>query len=102
MIASTRVATAPAPLDGPTSRRRAGPSGRLPFCVLRTLVAHIGDELRLVLACDLEILDSFGKLAGARLHFLQQVELFPRSLRCGDLVRFLSCSWLAKRAQVEL
>jgi hypothetical protein len=33
-------------------------------------MAHIGDELRLVLAC--EIFDSLGKLTRTCLHFLEQ------------------------------
>ena len=36
------------------------------------LVAHVGDELRLVLAGDLEVLDGLGKFARARLHLLEQ------------------------------
>src|SRR5262249_36612719 len=35
-------------------------------------MAHVGHELVLVLARDLEVFDSFGKLARARLHLLKQ------------------------------
>src|SRR5262249_54525325 len=36
------------------------------------LVAHVGHELILVLARDLKVFDSFGKLTRARLHFVEQ------------------------------
>jgi len=35
-------------------------------------VAHVGHELVLVLAGDLEVFDSFGKFTRPRLHFLEQ------------------------------
>jgi len=35
-------------------------------------MAHVGDELRLVLAGDFEIFNSLGKLARACLHFFEQ------------------------------
>src|SRR5262245_44102012 len=42
------------------------------------LVAHVGDELVLVLARDLEIIDGLGKLAGPRLDFFEQPRVFNR------------------------
>src|SRR5262249_8019116 len=39
------------------------------------LVAHVGHELALVLACDLKIFDSFGKLAGSGLHLFEQARV---------------------------
>src|SRR5262245_16198971 len=42
------------------------------------LVAHVGHELVLVLAGDLQILDGFGKLAGSRLHLFEKVRVFNR------------------------
>ena len=36
------------------------------------LVAHVGDELRFVLAGDLEVLDGLSKLLGSRLHLLEE------------------------------
>ena len=36
------------------------------------LMAHVGDELRLVLARDLELLDGSGKLPRPGLHFLEE------------------------------
>jgi hypothetical protein len=42
------------------------------------LVAHVGHELILVLARDLKIFDSFGKLAGSRLDLFEQAGVFNR------------------------
>src|SRR5215467_3100623 len=42
------------------------------------LVAHIGHELVLVLARDLKIFDSFGKLTGSGLHLLKKPRVFNR------------------------
>src|SRR5262249_44134087 len=39
------------------------------------LVAHVGHELVLVLAGDLKIVDSLGKLAGARLHLFEKARV---------------------------
>jgi transposase len=41
-------------------------------------VAHVGDELRLVLARDLQVLDSFSKLARACLHLFEQPRVLDR------------------------
>src|SRR5262249_41070315 len=42
------------------------------------LVAHVGHELVLVLACDFQILDSFGKLPSTLLYLLEQPRVFNR------------------------
>src|SRR5215471_13443282 len=47
-------------------------------------MAHVGDELRLVLAGDFEIFNSLGKLARACLHFFEQAGVLDgyASLNC--------------------
>src|SRR5215472_15237429 len=42
------------------------------------LVAHVGHELVLVLARDLEVLDGLGKLTRTRLHLLEKPRVFNR------------------------
>src|SRR5262245_4704890 len=41
-------------------------------------VAHVGHELVLVLACDLEIFDGLGKLTCPRLHLFKKARVFNR------------------------
>jgi hypothetical protein len=64
-------------------------------------VAHAGDKLVLVLACDLEIFGGFGKFEGSRLHLLEQPRvldgdhcLVSKSFEQLDL-SFREMSWIA-------
>jgi len=51
-------------------------------------VAHVGDELVLVLARDLEVLDCLGKLARSRLDFFERLRVFktPTAAVCWKLI----------------
>jgi len=51
------------------------------YLPIRQFVAHIGNELRLVLTGDFKILDGLGKLPRSRLYFLEEARIFDRDDR---------------------